>query len=87
MKSKRGRPPAAVDDKGVPEKTSEFPKLTISMRPKTKAMLDAIMALEKRSAWMVVEDALLEYRDRMRPADKAAVALIASRIPSTKTGR
>lgn len=87
MKSKLGRPPAAVNEKGMPEKTSEFPKLTVSIRPRTKAMLDAIMALEKRSAWMVVEDALLQYRDKMRPADRAAVALIADRIPSAKKRR
>jgi hypothetical protein len=82
-----GRPPSSVGEGGKPEKSSDYPKLVISIRPNTKAVLDAIMALEKRSGWKVVETAILDYRDRLPAEDRRAVDLIAKRMPASRSSK
>ena len=76
---KLGRPPAGIAPDGKPEKTSEYPKLTVSIRPATKARLDAVTALEKKPAWRVVEDGITLYVDKLPPEDRRMVDAIARR--------
>ena len=74
---KMGRPPAGAALDGKPEKTSEYPKLTVSIRPATKAKLDAVTALEKKPAWKVVEDGITLYVDKMPAEDRRMVETVA----------
>jgi predicted RNA-binding protein Jag len=76
---KMGRPPAGTAPDGKPEKTSEYPKLTVSIRPITKAKLDAVSALEKKSAWRVVDEGITLYVERMPAEDRRMVDAIARR--------
>jgi predicted RNA-binding protein Jag len=76
---KIGRPPAGAAPDGKPEKTSEYPKLTVSIRPATKARLDAVTALEKKPAWRVVEDGITLYVGGMPAEDRRMVDAIARR--------
>lgn len=62
-----GRPPAATD-KGLPQKTSEWPKLAVSVRPIVRSTLNAIAAVEQRPGWQIVEEGIMRYLDQM-PAD------------------
>lgn len=76
---KMGRPPAGTAADGKPEKTSEYPKLTISIRPTTKAKLDAVSAIEKKPAWRIVEDGIGLYMNGMPVEDRRMVDAIARR--------
>jgi predicted NAD/FAD-binding protein len=78
---KMGRPPAGTAADGKPEKTSEYPKLTISIRPTTKAKLDAVAYLEKKPAWRIVDAGIRLYVERMPPEGRRRVDEIA-RWPS-----
>lgn len=75
---KRGRRPAGISRTGQPEKTSEYPKLTIAMQPDTKSRLDAVAQLENRPAWRIVETALSEYFAALPGADRSAVEAMAA---------
>ena len=82
MKSKNpkiGRPPAATASDGKPEKTSEYPKLTVSIRPATKAVLDAATAIERKAAWRIVEEGITLYVGKMPVEDRQMVETIAKR--------
>ena len=76
---KMGRPPAGTAADGKPEKTSLYPKLTVSIRPTTKAKLDAVAAIEKKPAWRIVEDGIVLYVEGMPPEDRRMVDAIARR--------
>ena len=76
---KMGRPPAATALDGKPEKTSEYPKLTVSIRPATKARLDAVTAIERKPAWKVVEEGITFYVGKMPAEDRRMVETIAKR--------
>ena len=79
---KMGRPPAATAADGKPEKTSEYPKLTVSIRPTTKSKLDAVTAIEKKPAWRIIEDGIGLYVDGMPAEDRRMVDAIARRSAS-----
>jgi len=83
---KVGRPPAGAAADGRPEKTSEYPKLTVSIRPTTKARLDAVTALENRPAWKVVEDGITLYVEGMPAEDRRIVESITKRTESKREG-
>ena len=74
-----GRPPAGRSDEGKPEKTSQYPKLTVSIRPSTRRILDAVTTIEKRPAWRVVEDGIKLYVDGLSQEDRRIVEAIAQR--------
>lgn len=87
---KRGRPPSAVAKTGEREKTSTWPKIAINMRPETKSYLDAVCALEKRSAWMVIEDGIKLYLSSLSKEDRRLCDQLARRVtdpPSHKSSR
>lgn len=77
---KRGRRPSDVNADGKPEKTSEYPKLTVSMRPEVKARLDAVSMLMKLPAWKIVEAALDCYVETVPPEDRRLIDGMVSRI-------
>ena len=83
-KTKMGRPPAGTTTDGKPEKTSEYPKLTVSIRPTTKARLDAVTAIEKKPAWRVIEDGIGLYVDGMPAEDRRMVDAIARRASAKR---
>ncbi len=59
----RGRPPG-VDTSG---------RLTIQMRPATKASLELLGALQRRPLWKIVDAALLLYISTLPEADRRAI--------------
>jgi hypothetical protein len=78
-KSKPGRPPAGIGKDGKPEMTSKYPKLSIAIRPSTKAALTAVATLETRPIWLIVEDGIRRYIEGMPPEDRRMVEAIARR--------
>lgn len=78
--TKRGRRPAGVSEEGKPEKVSEYPKLTVSMKPGTKARLEAYSTLSRQPAWRIVEDALKHYLETIPADDKWAVEGMVKRM-------
>jgi hypothetical protein len=79
-RSRAGRPPAGLSADGVPEKTSGYPKLSIAMKPSTKAMLETLSAMSRMPAWRLVDRALWAYVEGMPPDDRKALQLIAERV-------
>ena len=79
VKRKPGRPPAAVGKDGKPEMTSKFPKLSVAIRPATKAALSAVATIEGRPIWQIVEDGIRRYIDGMPPEDRRMVDALARR--------
>ncbi|MBL8226968.1 MAG: hypothetical protein JNL98_00765 [Bryobacterales bacterium] len=78
MAAKRppGRPPSATGPSGEPEKTSQWPKIAVNLRPSTKVTLDGLCWLQSRSAWMVIEDALLAYAQNLPPDQRKKLATL-----------
>lgn len=82
MKKKRGRPPAAIGKDGEPEMTSKYPKLSIAIRPSTRAALNAVATLESRPIWLIVEDGIRRYIQGLPPEDRKMVEAIERRMVS-----
>ena len=76
----RGRPPAGRSDSGSPELVSKYPKLTISMKPDTKARLEAYSTLTRRPSWRIVDEALRDFLENIPADDKWAVEGMAKRM-------
>jgi hypothetical protein len=77
-KSTIGRPRKGSIADGI-EKVGLYPKLAISARPSTKAKLKAVSDVEGRAAWLIVDDAICSYVERMTPKDRQAVEYLAAR--------
>lgn len=80
MQAKRGRRPSGVSPEGKPEKTSEYPKLTIAMRPDSKARLDAVSTLVNLPAWRIVDAALDRYLEALPVEDRNAIDSMVNRM-------
>lgn len=74
-----GRPPAGMAKDGTPERTSSYGKLTVSIHPSTRAMLEAISAVEGKPAWRIVDRGITMYAESMAPEDRKAVEAVVSR--------
>lgn len=59
--------------------TSNYPKLSITIRPATKAALTAVATLQARPIWLIVEDGIRRYIELMPPEDRRMVEAIARR--------
>ena len=68
-------------------KVSKLPKLTVSMKPETKARLEAYSTLAREPAWRIVDDALRKYLEAIPAEDKWAVEGMAKRIDARSGGR
>jgi hypothetical protein len=76
---KMGRPPEGLGKGAEPEKIADYPRLSLTVRPITKAKLEAVTTLEGRPAWRIVEDSINLYVERMPAEDRRAVEAIAKR--------
>jgi hypothetical protein len=63
-----------------PGLVSRFPKLTITMKPATKARLEAYSTLSGQPAWRIVDDAVRQLLETIPAEDKFAVEGMAKRI-------
>ncbi len=80
-RTKIGRPPTAIGKDGKPlSKSADFGRLTISMRNETRAKLDALAAVEHRSAWEVVEDALCIYASKLGTSERKIVEALCKSV-------
>jgi len=80
QKKRMGRPPGGKGSHGEPERIRDYPKLALTIRPATKAKLDAVAVIEGRPAWRVVEDGIDAYIGNMPPEDRKAVQAVVERI-------
>ena len=71
-----GRPPAG--DSG--EKVSGYARMTIRMKPATKARVKALCTVTKLPAWRIVEQALAGYIDNLPAEDRRAFDTLARKI-------
>lgn len=76
----RGRRPAGIGSNGQPEKTSQYPKLTIAMRPEVKSQLEAVAMLTKAPAWRIIETALQTHLHGLPIEDQKAIEGMVSRM-------
>ncbi len=81
-----GRPPAGLGKDGEPERISDYPKLAVTVRPITRAKLNAAATVESRPAWQIVDDSINLYVDKMPRQDRRMVESIARRIDSARKG-
>lgn len=79
-KAKPGRPPSGTSETGRPEKISDYPKLTITMKAATKAQLEAMRSMLGLPAWKIIEDALTSYFETLPAKDRKALAVVSERI-------
>jgi hypothetical protein len=73
VKKRMGRPPAGVGQHGEPERVSDYPKLAVTIRPLTRARLNAAALIENRPAWQLVDDSINQYIERMSNRDRKKV--------------
>ena len=76
-KKRIGRPPRGLGKLGEPERVSDYPKLAVTVRPLTRAKLNAAASIEKRPSWQIVDDSITQYVDRMPAQDRRKVESIA----------
>jgi hypothetical protein len=83
-KQHAGRPAqGSIKDDGQ-ERIRDYPKLAITVRPDTRAKLNAVAAVEQRSSWKIVDDAINQYVSRLSPSDRKMVDTIAARAKSRR---
>jgi hypothetical protein len=85
-KKRMGRPPSGLGEHGEPEKISDYPKLAVTIRPSTRAKLNAAALLESRPAWQVVDDSINQYVERMPAIDRHRVEAVARKSLSKLSG-
>jgi predicted NAD/FAD-binding protein len=78
-KKRMGRPPTGSGTQGEPDRISDYPKLAVTVRPATRARLNAAATIENRPAWQIVDDGVNQYVDRMAEKDRRAVENLAKR--------
>ena len=79
---RRGRPPSGPDGEAV----SDFPKLTIYIRPEAKARLTALSTMTNRPVWKIIDAAVGEYIKGLPVADQKMVDLLTRRMAGDAEG-
>jgi hypothetical protein len=79
-KKRIGRPPGGSGTAGEPERIRDYPKLNVTIKPVTKALLRATSMIEGRSDWLIVDDAITKYIEQMSVADRRAIEGLAKRV-------
>jgi hypothetical protein len=79
-KKRIGRPPGGSGKAGEPEKIRDYPKLNVTIKPATKALLRAASMVEGRSDWLIVDDAITKYIEQMPAQDRRAIEGLAKRV-------
>lgn len=59
--AKIGRPTLGRGKDGEPERIRDYPRLSLTVSPKTKQNLDIVAKAQARPAWQIVEEALTQY--------------------------
>ncbi len=73
-KRKPGRPLAGTAPDGTPERVTDYTKITILMKPATKARLDALATLLNAPTRRVVDELIGHYIEHaLNPEDRKAV--------------
>ena len=75
-RKQRGRP--AGGNAGEP--LSSYRKITISMKPATRAQLDALSSLTGQPAWRIVEQAIALFIEGMPAEDRRALKSLAKQV-------
>jgi hypothetical protein len=60
--------------------SSSYPKLSVSIRPSTKAALAAVATLEGRPIWLIIEDSIRRYVAALPRDDQKVIEALAHRI-------
>jgi hypothetical protein len=81
-----GRPPKGLG-KGEPERFSDYPKLAVTVRPITRARLNAAATIEHRAAWQIVDDSVNQYVEPMPDKDRDAVENLAKRAVAPRSAK
>lgn len=84
VKRGRGRVPVGVGPDGAPEKVSRYPKMTLLMRPETKARLEAAATLRRLPAWRLIDEAFAHYLSDATPDDRRAIEGMARLMEPTR---
>jgi len=79
-KKRIGRPPGGSGKSGEPERIRDYPKLNVTIKPATKALLRAASMIEGRTDWLTVDDAITKYIEQMPPQDRRAIEGLAKRV-------
>jgi hypothetical protein len=58
----------------------DYPKLAVTVRPATRALLNAFATLENRSAWQTVDDSINQYVEWMPASGRRMVEGLAKRV-------
>jgi hypothetical protein len=74
-----GRPPKGSVAQDGKESIRDYPKLACTIRPDTRRKLNAVAGVQQRAAWLVVEDAITSYIERLPAEDRRMVETIARR--------
>jgi predicted transcriptional regulator len=77
----RGRPPAG--DTG--EEVRGYPKMTVMMKPATKAQLKALSLMTRKPAWRILDQALADYVKALPAEDRRALESLAKRVEARQT--
>jgi len=85
-KKRMGRPPSGLGKDGEPERMADYPRLGITIRPHTRARLNAAATVESRPAWQIVDDSINQYVERMPAEDRRMVESIARRTSGNRKG-
>lgn len=84
VKRGRGRVPTGIGPDGAPEKVSLYPKMTVTMKPETKARLEAAATLTRLPAWRIIDEAFARYMDAAAAEDRKAIETMARRMEPTR---
>jgi hypothetical protein len=79
-KKRIGRPSGGSGKAGEPDKIRDYPKLAVTVRPTTRALLKAAAMIEDRSEWLIVDDAITKYIEQMPAQDRRAIEGLAKRV-------
>jgi len=73
------RPPSGLGKAGERDKISDYPRLSMTVRPITKAKLEAATTLERRPAWKIVDDGINLYVHQIPLEDRRMVETLGKR--------
>ena len=68
---------------GTPEKTSLYPKTTLSMPRQTKARLEAVSTMKGLPAWRIVDEAITLFVARLPAEDRNVIEAMVKRMEAT----
>jgi hypothetical protein len=61
-----------------------LPKLTISIRPSTKAVLDTLALMARKHAWRIIDELVWKQIERLPTEDRRALEIVAHRAEASQ---